>query len=225
MKPERKTNIPVTVKSTRKVSKVWVATPDSHAGAVQELPFMQDGYDVSFTLPSLEYWTMAVMEGENVEDGVYITGEAVQQAGYAAYDLAHAVAMNRSEGGKVFKATVYLKANELFKFVNAPDWRVCKSYCAEYKDYEFNSMVTLAHLSTSMSKEDYKFKVDESGYYDITIDLEQMRVYVVKSSSSSISSPVMEGQEDGKWYALNGVAVAAPRKGVYVKKGKKISFK
>lgn len=225
VKPERKTNIPVTVKSTRKVSKVWVATPDSHAGAVQELPFMQDGYDVSFTLPSLEYWTMAVMEGENVEDGVYITGEAVQQAGYAAYDLAHAVAMNRSEGGKVFKATVYLKANELFKFVNAPDWRVCKSYCAEYKDYEFNSMVTLAHLSTSMSKEDYKFKVDESGYYDITIDLEQMRVYVVKSNSSSISSPVMEGQEDGKWYALNGVAVAAPRKGVYVKKGKKISFK
>ena len=181
VKPEKKTNIPVTVKSTRKVSKVWVATPDSHAGAVQELPFTQNGYDVSFTLPSLEYWTMAVMEGENVEDGIYITGEAVQQAGNAAYDLDHAIAMNRDEDGKVFKATVYLKANELFKFVNAPDWRVCKSYNAEYQDYEFNSAVSLAHLSTSIRKEeDYKFKVKEAGYYDITIDLDQMRIYVKK---------------------------------------------
>lgn len=181
VKPEKKTNIPVTVKSTRKVSKVWVATPDSHAGAVQELPFTQNGYDVSFKLPSLEYWTMAVMEGENVEDGIYITGEAVQQAGNAAYDLDHAIAMNRDEDGKVFKATVYLKANELFKFVNAPDWRVCKSYNAEYQDYEFNSAVSLAHLSTSIRKEeDYKFKVKEAGYYDITIDLDQMRIYVKK---------------------------------------------
>lgn len=180
VKPEKKTNIPVTVKSARKISKVWVATPDSHAGAVQELPFTQNGYDVSFTLPSLEYWTMAVMEGENVEDGIYITGEAVQQTGNAAYDLDHAIAMNRGEDGKVFKATVYLKANELFKFVNAPDWRICKSYNAEYKDYEFNSAVTLAHLSTS--GEDYKFKVNEAGYYDITVDLEQMRIYVSKSN-------------------------------------------
>ena len=225
VKPEKKTNIPVTVKSARKVSKVWVATPDSHAGAVQELPFTQNGYDVSFTLPSLEYWTMAVMEGENIEDGVYITGEAVQQAGNAAYDLDHAIAMNRGEGGKVFKATVYLKANELFKFVNAPDWRVCKSYNAEYQDYEFNSAVSLAHLSTS--GEDYKFKVNEAGYYDITIDLEQMRIYVVKSGSSSVQSPILDGEaeQNEKWYSLSGIPVVAPQKGIYVKKGKKMIFK
>lgn len=226
VKPEKKTNIPVTVKSTRKVSKVWVATPDSHAGAVQELPFTQNGYDVSFTLPSLEYWTMAVMEGENVEDGIYITGEAVQQAGNAAYDLDHAIAMNRDEDGKVFKATVYLKANELFKFVNAPDWRVCKSYNAEYQDYEFNSAVSLAHLSTSIRKEeDYKFKVKEAGYYDITIDLDQMRIYVEKANAASVTLPVKDVDDDGKWYAVSGVAVTAPRKGIYVKKGKKVVFK
>ena len=35
--------------------------------------------------------------------------------------------------------------------------------------------------STSIRKEeDYKFKVKEAGYYDITIDLDHMRIYVKK---------------------------------------------
>ena len=45
-----------------KVNKLWVASPDAHGGALQELAFTQENGVVSFTLPSLKYWTMIVAE-------------------------------------------------------------------------------------------------------------------------------------------------------------------
>ena len=54
--------LPLRVKADTKVSKIWVATPDALGGAVQELPFKQAGGEVTFTLPSLKYWTMIVIE-------------------------------------------------------------------------------------------------------------------------------------------------------------------
>ena len=42
--------------------KLWVASPDVHGGALQELAFTQENGVVSFTLPSLKYWTMIVAE-------------------------------------------------------------------------------------------------------------------------------------------------------------------
>lgn len=45
-----------------KVNKLWVASPDVHGGALQELAFTQENGVVSFTLPSLKYWTMIVVE-------------------------------------------------------------------------------------------------------------------------------------------------------------------
>ena len=45
-----------------KVNKLWVASPDAHGGALQELAFTQENGVVSFTLPSLKYWTMIVVE-------------------------------------------------------------------------------------------------------------------------------------------------------------------
>jgi len=45
-----------------KVNKLWVASPDTHGGALQELAFTQENGVVSFTLPSLKYWTMIVAE-------------------------------------------------------------------------------------------------------------------------------------------------------------------
>ena len=45
-----------------KVNKLWVASPDVHGGALQELAFTQENGVVSFTLPSLKYWTMIVAE-------------------------------------------------------------------------------------------------------------------------------------------------------------------
>jgi dextranase len=44
------------------VKKVWVASPDCYGGAPQQLLFRQEGDYVVFTVPSLKYWTMVVIE-------------------------------------------------------------------------------------------------------------------------------------------------------------------
>ena len=54
--------LPLRMKAAAKVNKIWVATPDALGGAMQELPFKQAGGEVTFTLPSLKYWTMIVIE-------------------------------------------------------------------------------------------------------------------------------------------------------------------
>lgn len=59
--PKALSNIPLAVK-TKNVKKVWVASPDALGGVAQELPFQQQGDYITFTLPSLKYWTMVVME-------------------------------------------------------------------------------------------------------------------------------------------------------------------
>ena len=45
-----------------KISKIWTASPDAHGGASRELAFKQENGVVTFTLPSLKYWTMLVLE-------------------------------------------------------------------------------------------------------------------------------------------------------------------
>lgn len=74
--PEVQTNVAVTVKASRPVRKVWIASPDSDGGVAQDVPFTQANGSVSFTLPSLDYWTMAVLEER--ENNIYIIGEAVK---------------------------------------------------------------------------------------------------------------------------------------------------
>ena len=221
-KPTLKTNLSVTVRTNRKVSKLWVASPDCHAGAVQELSFVQNGNDLTFTLPSLAYWTMVVMEGES---HVYITGEAVKKDGYGAYDLSQAIPLHKTGEGNVYKATVYLKGNELFKFTDGRDWGFCKSFCSEYENYQFNSQIKLAHLATFGN--DYKFCVPESGYYDITVNLDNMRVVVEKSNALAVDGIMVDASssDESKWYSLNGEDAPNPHKGIYVKKGKKVVFK
>lgn len=86
-----------------------------------------------------------------------------------------------SDNGKVFKASVYLKGGEPFKFVNDVDWGSCQSYNAEYSDYEFNDQINTANLIFADS-DDYKFKVKESGNYDITLYLEKGTVEVERSA-------------------------------------------
>lgn len=49
---------------TSAISRLWVAFPDTLGGAPVDVPFTQNGDEVTFVLPSLKYWTMAVMEGE-----------------------------------------------------------------------------------------------------------------------------------------------------------------
>lgn len=60
--PRLVTGVPLKLNVAGKVNKVWVATPDAHAGASQELAFEQKDGAITFTLPSLKYWTMIVIE-------------------------------------------------------------------------------------------------------------------------------------------------------------------
>lgn len=121
------------------------------------------------------------MADARTEDNTYIIGEAVKADNKEAYDLSTAISMIPYENGKVFKASVYLKGGELFKFTNGTDWGSCQSYNAESENYEFNDQINTANLIFSNSK-DYKFKVSESGNYDITLDLEKGTIEVDKSA-------------------------------------------
>lgn len=60
--PRLTLNTPLSVSCNEKVTKVWTASPDNHGGAVQELPFTQKDGKLTFTLPSLKYWSMIVIE-------------------------------------------------------------------------------------------------------------------------------------------------------------------
>ena len=177
--PQVQTDVAVSVKASRPVRKVWVASPDFNGGVALDVPFTQNDGVVSFTLPTVEYWTMAVLEES--ENNVYITGEAVKADDKEAYDLSAAISMIPSENGKVFKASVYLKGGEPFKFVNGVDWGSCQSYNAEYSDYEFNDQINTANLIFANTS-DYKFKVKESGNYDITLNMGKGTIEVDKSS-------------------------------------------
>ena len=51
-----------TFNAPKTVSKVWVASPDFNNGASQPVSFTQAGGVITFTLPSLQYWDMVVVE-------------------------------------------------------------------------------------------------------------------------------------------------------------------
>lgn len=59
--PTLLSNITLRLRATG-VKRLWVASPDSLGGAPQELNFRQEGEFVTFTVPSLKYWTMIVAE-------------------------------------------------------------------------------------------------------------------------------------------------------------------
>lgn len=48
--------------SAKTVRKIWTASPDINYGIPTQLSFTQTGSTVSFTLPSLQYWDMIVVE-------------------------------------------------------------------------------------------------------------------------------------------------------------------
>lgn len=60
--PRLTLDLPLTINYSKKVSRIWTASPDYHGGAVVELPFTQTDGKVTFTLPSLKYWSMIVIE-------------------------------------------------------------------------------------------------------------------------------------------------------------------
>jgi dextranase len=56
------TNIKLSVQVSNTISKVWVASPDVAFGTANQLTFQQIGNTIDFTLPSLNYWDMIVIE-------------------------------------------------------------------------------------------------------------------------------------------------------------------
>ncbi len=60
--PTAITGAQISFTTAKTVSKVWYASPDENGGVTKQLPFTQSGTSVSFTLPSLKYWDMVVVE-------------------------------------------------------------------------------------------------------------------------------------------------------------------
>jgi dextranase len=60
--PHEQKDIEVEVKADGKADKVWVATPDAYQGSPVQLDFEQKGDYITFTVPSLKYWDMIVID-------------------------------------------------------------------------------------------------------------------------------------------------------------------
>lgn len=54
--------VKLSVAVDRKVKKLWTASPDAYYGSAVELEFTQKDGQLSFTLPTLKYWDMVVIE-------------------------------------------------------------------------------------------------------------------------------------------------------------------
>lgn len=61
-KPQLVENAVLQCTVNQPVKRVWLASPDHHQGAPQEISFVQEGNELVFTLPSLLYWNMIVIE-------------------------------------------------------------------------------------------------------------------------------------------------------------------
>jgi dextranase len=48
--------------NNKNISKVWYASPDLNLGSSIELDFSQNGNNLIFKIPSLQYWGMIVVE-------------------------------------------------------------------------------------------------------------------------------------------------------------------
>jgi dextranase len=60
--PVSVSNAAVNFSTAKTVKKIWMASPDINNCVPYNLPFTQSGSIVSFTLPSLQYWDMVVVE-------------------------------------------------------------------------------------------------------------------------------------------------------------------
>ncbi len=209
--PEKLENVQITYTTSRHITKVWTATPDKNGGVPMELSFTQTGNDVSVTVPSLEYWTMLVFEGKEEEENMYIIGDAM-----GTWDLKDAKEMVRSTDGRTFSMTVHLEAGKQFKFVNGKDYNTNYSYYAEYKNFEFKSGYNSANLLVSKSTvaySDYKFTVSETGDYYVTLDLNNMRIYVNKAAKLYDKLYVIGDATQAKWDLTKAIPLTKSENG------------
>ncbi len=55
-------NFNIDVVTNKTVHRVWAASPDIEGGIPRALEYSQNGMKLEITVPSLEYWTMIVIE-------------------------------------------------------------------------------------------------------------------------------------------------------------------
>jgi dextranase len=60
--PVKITNPRFNFSSSKTIKRIWMASPDLDGGASKEVAFTQSGNAITFTLPSLWYWDMIVVE-------------------------------------------------------------------------------------------------------------------------------------------------------------------
>ena len=60
--PQTKSDAMLEFITSKKVTKVWMASPDIQHGTAISLPFNQDGDKVTWKLPVLKYWDIIVIE-------------------------------------------------------------------------------------------------------------------------------------------------------------------
>lgn len=60
--PDTFTNVKLSYQASGPVTKIWMASPDYEDGTPQTLDFTQNGNTVTFTVPSLQYWDMVVVD-------------------------------------------------------------------------------------------------------------------------------------------------------------------
>jgi dextranase len=59
--PLRQNNLTIVHSTNRTVKKIWFASPDVNYGSSTEISFTQRDTEVVFTIPSLKYWSMIVI--------------------------------------------------------------------------------------------------------------------------------------------------------------------
>lgn len=60
--PPLYTDIDLSIRSSREVKNVWVASPDVDGGVPKSVQWKSSGMKIDVTVPSLQYWTMIVIE-------------------------------------------------------------------------------------------------------------------------------------------------------------------
>ena len=60
--PSKHENVNLTIRYSRDVKRVWVASPDVDGGVPREVSWSASGVSIKLSVPSLEYWTMVVIE-------------------------------------------------------------------------------------------------------------------------------------------------------------------
>jgi hypothetical protein len=62
VKPATIVNSALNFTTSKTVKRIWIASPDLNYGASADVPFTQRAGQVTFSVPSLQYWDMVVVE-------------------------------------------------------------------------------------------------------------------------------------------------------------------